>query len=80
MDNFIFEVIEECSSNELNQKEKYWINFYNTFYNGYNQTLGGESSSMVQKSYILGIINDLENTDMYHVEIAQKWNVSKEMV
>lgn len=41
-DNFIFEVIEECSPTQLNAREIYWINFYDSFYNGYNNTKGGQ--------------------------------------
>lgn len=26
----------------LNQREKYWIQFYDSFFNGYNKTLGGQ--------------------------------------
>ena len=40
-DNFLFEVIEYCSQNELDEKEKYWIEYYNSFYDGYNRTKGG---------------------------------------
>ena len=40
-DNFIFEVLEECSREELNEKEQYWIEKYDTFNNGYNLTKGG---------------------------------------
>lgn len=40
--NFIFEIIELTSIEELNNKEKYWINYYNSYNNGYNETLGGE--------------------------------------
>lgn len=42
IDNFTFEVVELCQQEELNLKEKYWINFYNTYKNGYNMTTGGE--------------------------------------
>ncbi len=45
VENFIFQIIEECSRKELNKREKYWIQYYNTFYNGYNGTLGGDGSS-----------------------------------
>ena len=36
INNFSFEIVEECSKEELNKKEKYWINYYNSFFNGYN--------------------------------------------
>ena len=42
VENFSFEVLEECLSTELNEKEKYWIKYYNTFEgDGYNLTPGG---------------------------------------
>lgn len=40
-DNFTFEIIEECPSEKLDEREKYWIQFYNSFYDGYNKTKGG---------------------------------------
>jgi group I intron endonuclease len=40
---FKFEVIEECSIEELNEREIYWITQYDSFNNGYNMTLGGEA-------------------------------------
>lgn len=44
IDNFHFEIIELCESNQdiLNQKERYWINYYDSYNNGYNSTLGGQ--------------------------------------
>lgn len=50
LNNFKFEVIEECQKNQLNEKEMYWIKFYNSFIgfvncNGYNMTRGGQTSS-----------------------------------
>lgn len=44
IENFSFEVIEECKEEELSLKEKYWIKFYDSYYNGYNMTEGGEDS------------------------------------
>lgn len=40
--NFIFEVLEECLPEELSEKEKYYIEKYDTYKNGYNMTTGGE--------------------------------------
>lgn len=70
IDNFQFEVLEECLRNQLNEREKYWIAQYDTFYNGYNQTLGGDSHIIAPKKAIIGIINDLETTDLYHREMG----------
>ena len=36
------EEIEEVPDSLLNEREKYWIKFYNSYYSGYNSTLGGD--------------------------------------
>lgn len=41
VENFSFEVLEECERSELNNRETYWIDFYNTTTFGYNMTKGG---------------------------------------
>lgn len=28
----------------MNEREKYWIKHYNSYYDGYNETLGGDSA------------------------------------
>lgn len=40
--NFDFKVIEECKNDLLNEREEYWIQYYDTFNNGYNSTRGGQ--------------------------------------
>lgn len=49
IDNFTFEILEECSQEELNEKEIYYIVFYNstTDGNGYNLEHGGEFKDIV---------------------------------
>ena len=42
-ENFSFEVLEECSLEELTCKEKQYIQQYNSFYDGYNKTKGGQN-------------------------------------
>ena len=39
--NFTFEILEECEKNELNDREKFYIAFYETNTYGYNSTKGG---------------------------------------
>lgn len=41
-DNFIWGIVEECDISDLENKEKYWIQYFDTYMNGYNSTLGGE--------------------------------------
>lgn len=42
LENFTFEIIKECKQEELSYWEMYYIEYYNTFIDGYNQTSGGE--------------------------------------
>ena len=42
LENFTFEEIEEVENSELDIREKYWINYYDSYNNGYNSTLGGK--------------------------------------
>lgn len=39
INNFIWEVLEECDNDLLNEREVYWIDYYDTYNSGYNCTL-----------------------------------------
>ena len=41
VENFSFEIIEECKQSDLNKKEKYWIEYYESQRYGYNMSSGG---------------------------------------
>lgn len=60
IENFSFEILEKCDSNDiefLNEREQYWIKYYNTFgSNGYNATLGGDGG----KTYEQGVFSKEE--------------------
>ena len=52
IENFVFEVLEECNQDQLNEKEQYWIEYYSTYVqqinsNGYNMTVGGQTAPML---------------------------------
>lgn len=44
-DNFVYGIINEFDISILNEKELYYINFYDTYKNGYNLTIGGEGGT-----------------------------------
>ena len=54
IENFSFEVIEECSLEQLNEREVYWIAYYNSFNKekGYNMTPGGSEPIKVNPQEI----------------------------
>lgn len=45
LDNFLFEILETCQRSQLNDKEIYWISYYNTTKTGYNISKGGQDRS-----------------------------------
>jgi hypothetical protein len=42
LENFEITILEECSSSIVNDREKHWIAFYNSYEQGYNETKGGQ--------------------------------------
>lgn len=42
VEKFHIEQIEEVPDIALDEREKYWISYYNSYYDGYNSTFGGE--------------------------------------
>ena len=79
LDNFIFEVIEECDKNRLNEREIYWINYYNSYYDGYNETLGGENAmatSKITEEDLNRIIQMLKENILSEQDIAKQTGYS----
>lgn len=40
--NFYIQEIEKCIEFDLNDREKYWIEYFDSYKNGYNDTIGGD--------------------------------------
>ena len=71
-DNFTFETIDSANNlDELNDKEVYWINFYDSVSpNGYNVTGGGQGKKMKTTKELSRIISEgLKN--------SEKWQETK---
>lgn len=53
LDKFDFIIIEKCAKDELNSREKYWIDFYQTTDSnkGYNATSGGDNCFQLSEEY-----------------------------
>lgn len=49
-ENFNIELLEECSDDKLDIKERYWINQFNSYNDGYNATIGGQDVFKERKS------------------------------
>lgn len=85
-EHFWYEILESQIEN-YNEREQYWINYYNSYKNGYNRTIGGDSfengvnnpASFIKDENILNqIINDLKNTTLQYKDIANKYNIPNE--
>jgi len=45
-ENFMYEILEECSRNKLNERERYWIDFYDSTAWGFNSTQGNKDGEL----------------------------------
>lgn len=84
---FSFEVIEECEPDALDEREIYWIKFYDSYNNGYNQTLGGQSQfgennllAKLKEKQVKEIIGLLEKTNESYEQIGNKYNVHRNTI
>lgn len=86
LDNFSFEIIEECKIEELDEKEIYWISFYQTFPpdlgKGYNLTPGGDKN--IGNNKILPYLDEikylLQHSNLTQLEIAKKYGVAQGVI
>lgn len=53
--HFSIEKIEECNPNIINEREKYWIEYYGSFKYGYNATLGGDGVPYLDYDLIISL-------------------------
>lgn len=74
--NFIFEIIEECDIKDLDAREKYWINYYHSYEDGYNMTMGGQEGRILDYD---SIINEFYNTQSIH-QTAYNLQINRETV
>ena len=90
-EHFWMEILEKQIKN-YNEREIYWIEFYNSLTpNGYNIQKGGENppmlygiehgnSSIKDSEILLMLKNDLKNTKLSYSELAKKYNTNKKTV
>lgn len=56
--NFKIEQIEECENDVLDDREAYWIEYYDTYYNGYNNLLRNGSYAKCPPKVLLELWNE----------------------
>lgn len=85
IENFSIEILEHDIEN-YNEREKYWIKFYNSIENGYNICPGGEEPPIIKgenssltkftDQEIANIVIALKENILSYEEISNKYNVS----
>lgn len=85
LENFSFEVVEECQKEELGEKEIYWINYYhsNDEQFGYNRTSVGEqarTSSKITEDEAKEIQEYLLYSKMSQADLGEKYNISQRSI
>ena len=77
VENFEWEVIEQCKKKDLDEKEIYWIEYYDSFNKGYNRTKGGDgvSGGEDHPRWKGGVSSD---EDYYRQHSKQYYQVNKE--
>ena len=86
VENFKVEVLEQCLREELDAREVYWIDKYESFPpdagKGYNLTAGAKSATAIHFLYpkLDQITDDLKHSMLSHQQIADKYETSREMI
>lgn len=86
IENFSFSIVEQCEKNELNDKEQYWIRFYQSCDHnfGYNLTSGGEGLSSCGKYLDQQSVDEIKQllltTDITQWDIARKFCVNQSII
>lgn len=82
-DKFHIHLLEECPIDNLNDREKYWINYYNSYNTGYNLTLGGQDSNYFNLHKLENTV-DIEKFKQYiiefkplAIEVSKHFGISK---
>ena len=83
LENFSFEIIEECLKEQLDEREIYWIAYYDSYYHGYNETKGGSgcrANISLTDEQVKQIRDYLKNTDRTNADIAKEFGVGESTI
>ena len=87
INNFDFQIIEYCDVNKADERERYWIKYYNSYENGYNQHFGGQNQigennkqAKLSEKQVLEIIELLKQNNKNNHDIAKEFNVSNSTI
>lgn len=76
IENFLLSTIEQCDDTIVNDREVYWIEYFQSFKNGYNATVGGDGKHYLDYDLICSVYEKVQNCK----EVARQLNVSADAV
>ena len=77
IENFSIEEIEQLESpQQAEEREKYWIEYFGSFKNGYNATIGGDGKAYIDYDLVVAVYQQLKNQK----EVALKLGISQDSV
>lgn len=81
IENFTIEEIEKCDIKDSCNREKYWIEYYGSFKNGYNATIGGDGKAYIDRELVIKTYNEVQNcqktAEICNVHVSSVYNILK---
>ena len=74
--NFNFKILELCSNEKLSDREKYWISYFHSDINGYNNSDYSNCCAKLTQEEVNEIKELLKNTEIPTQSLASKYEVS----
>ena len=68
IEHFHIELIEECLDDCVNEREQYWIGYFDGYTKGYNATIGGDGKFLYNHNQIMELLKECP----YPKEVAEK--------
>lgn len=72
-DAFKWTILEECKLSDLDEREIYWISYYDTYNSGYNSTIGGDNAESLE-NWRLSHPQEARDQALKALEIANQYN------
>lgn len=76
IEHFKIELVEQCDTHLLSEREQYWIAEFDSYNNGYNATLGGEGTQY----YDYKLIKEKWESGLSSLEVAKLMGCSERTV
>lgn len=85
IENFDFKIIEECPKEQLNEREIFWIDYYDSFNleKGYNLTKGGDNVGEICKKLTEEQVQEIKQKLLdgkTQTSISKDYNVSQTVI